>query len=126
MLMCICIVRHSVYVCVCPMVLLTCAGGAWSSRGGPSASTHQQGFLVFSQSLLSQVVLPLDFQLQGLGDVRYDPVDGSQYEEHHMLQVVNCVDITLRKINGTWNGNVKTQQFYKYKNKLNKPNNTHK
>lgn len=74
-------------VCVCTShVPLTWAGGAWGGRGGPSASTHQQSLLVFSQSLLGQVALPLDLQLQRFGDVRYDPVDGSQHEEHHMLE----------------------------------------
>ena len=72
--------------CVCPMFLLTWAGGAWSGRVGPSASTHQQGLLVFSQSLLCQVSLPLDLQLQGLRDIRYDPVNGSQYKEDNMLE----------------------------------------
>ena len=67
-------------------VLLTWAGGAWGGRGGPSASTHQQSLLVFSQSLLGQVALPLDLELQGFGDIWYDPVDGSQDEEHHMLE----------------------------------------
>ena len=45
-------------------VPLTWAGGAWGGRGGPSASTHQQSLLVFGQSLLGQVALPLDLQLQ--------------------------------------------------------------
>lgn len=74
-----------VFACV-SHVLLTWAGGAWGGRGSPMASTHQQRLLVFSQSLLGQVALPLDLQLQGFGDIRYDPVDGSQHEEHHMLE----------------------------------------
>lgn len=73
-------------VCLCPMFLLTWAGGAWSGRVSPSASTHQQCLLIFSQSLLSQVTLPLDLQLQGFRDIRHNPVNGSQYEEHHVLE----------------------------------------
>lgn len=75
------------YVCV-SHVLLTWAGGArgGSGSGGPSASTHQQGLLVFSQRLLGQVTLPLDLQLQRLGHVGYDPVDGSKHKENHVLE----------------------------------------
>lgn len=50
-------------------------------------ATHQQGLLVISQSLLSQVTLPLDLQLQGLRDVGNHPVDDTQDEEHHMLRM---------------------------------------
>lgn len=84
-----CVLHGIVCLCVCicvSHVLLTWAGGAWGGRVGPSASTHQQSLLIFSQSLLRQVALPLDLQLQGFGDVWYDPVDGSQHEEHHMLE----------------------------------------
>lgn len=72
-------------VCV-SHALLTWAGCAWSGRGGPSDSTHQQGLLVFGQSLLGQIALPLDLQLQGFRDIGDDPVNGSQYEEHYMLE----------------------------------------
>lgn len=86
-------------VCVCvSQVLLTWAGGAWGGRGGPTASTHQQSLLVFSQSLLGQVALSLDLQFQGLGDIRYDPVDGSQHEEHHMLEEGRCADSKTFKL----------------------------
>ncbi len=50
-------------------------------------ATHQQGLLVISQSLLSQVTLPLDLQLQGLRDVGNHPVNDTQDEEHHMLRM---------------------------------------
>lgn len=67
-------------------VLPTWTGRAWRVTGCPTASTHQQGLLVFSQSLLGQVALPLHLQLQRLGDIGYDPVDGSQNEEDDVLQ----------------------------------------
>lgn len=65
---------------------LTWAGGARRGGGGPSASARQQRLLVLSQGLFGQVALPLDLQLQGLGDVGDDPVDGSQHKEDHVLQ----------------------------------------
>lgn len=82
-------------VCVRPMFLLTWAGGAWSGSGGRSGSTHQQGLLVFSQSLLSQIALPLHLQLQGLGNIGYNPVNGSQHEEHHVLVTVKTTARTV-------------------------------
>lgn len=77
---------HSIVSVFVSHVALTWAGVAWGSGGGPSALTHQQSLLVFSQSLLGQVALPLDLQLQGFWDIRYDPVDGSQHEKYHMLE----------------------------------------
>lgn len=65
---------------------LTWAGGARHGGGDPSASARQQRLLVLSQGLFGQVALPLDLQLQGLGDVGDDPVDGSQHKEDHVLQ----------------------------------------
>lgn len=86
-------------LCLCVShVLLTWTRGALRGRGSHSVSTHQQGLLVFGQSLFGQVALPLDLQLQGLGDVRYDPVNGSQHKEHHMLEEERRTDDRTREL----------------------------
>lgn len=41
--------------------------------------------MIIRQSLLSQVMLALDFKLQTLGHVGNDPVDHSTDEEHDVL-----------------------------------------
>lgn len=86
---------HCRLVCV-SHALLTWAGGARRSGGGPSASARQQRLLILSQGLFGQVALPLDLQLQGLGDIRDDPVDGSQHKEDHMLQEEMMMNLLIR------------------------------
>lgn len=69
-----------VVVCECvSCITLTRAGGSLSGRSDTLASSPQQDFLIFSQSLFGQVALPLDLQLQRLRNIRYDPVNGSQH-----------------------------------------------
>lgn len=64
-------------VCVSP----TWTGGSWGGRSNPL----DQNLVIFSQSLLSQIALPLDQDLQRLRHIRYDPVDGSQHKENDVL-----------------------------------------
>lgn len=45
----------------------------------------EENLMIFSQSLLRQVALPLDLHLQRLGHVRYDPFDRSQHKKNYML-----------------------------------------
>ena len=96
----LCFMNECVLHCIVCVshVLLTWAGGACWGRGGPSASTHQQSLLVFGQSLLGQVALPLDLHLQGFWDIGHDPVDGSQHEENHMLRDVQRERETFKSL----------------------------
>lgn len=65
----------------CGGISPTWAGGSWWGRSHPL----EQNLVIFSQRLLGQVALPFDLDLQGLGYIRYDPVDQSQHKENNVL-----------------------------------------
>lgn len=69
-----------------------------SSRANTFEWTYQQRFLVLSQCLFGQVTLPLYLQLQGLRDIRYDPINGSQHKENHMLEEGQKANQTNEKL----------------------------
>lgn len=78
-------------MCISP----TWTGGSWGGRSSPL----DQNLVIFSQSLLGQIALPLDQDLQRLGHVRDDPVDRSQHEENHVLKekIKNRVNVVSRQ-----------------------------
>lgn len=65
----------------CAGISLTWAGGSWGGR----SNSLDQNLVIFSQSLLGQVALSLDLDLQRLGYIRYHPVDRSQHKENDVL-----------------------------------------
>lgn len=84
-------------VCISP----TWTGGSWGGRSNPL----DQNLVIFSQSLLSQIALPFDEDLQRLRHIRYDPVDRSQHKENDVLGLRKELMLSTDK-NTKHNGNL--------------------
>lgn len=77
---------------------LTWTGGSQGGRGDPL----EENLMIFSQSLLGQVALPLDLHLQRLWHIRYDPFDRSQHKKNYVLGMEKDKDKKRLNITASW------------------------